>query len=103
MALNRWTPWGFSDHAEEIAPGIVSYSTPGHGGYHLSEEREAQMHPALRKTEATYCPLGWYEEDCEAALVGLAFRHLPCFEKFGGIAEGMVRSVYPEKYAAWKS
>ena len=103
MAENRYTPWGMSDHADDIVPGIVFYSTPGHGGYRLSPEREAEMHPALRKTDPTYCPLGWYEEDCEAALVGLAFAQLDAFKDHKACAESIVKQVYPEKYKAWKS
>jgi len=99
-----YTPWGPSQTEEEIAPGIIAVSTAGHGGYRLTPERERQMHPALRKTDRTYCPLGWYEEDCEAALVALAFRHLDCFSGgFGDHAEEMVRAVYPDKYAEWKT
>src|SRR3990167_6057716 len=35
------TPWGIADHRERIADGIDFYSTPSHGGYFLSPERNA--------------------------------------------------------------
>ena len=30
------TPWGVADTVKEIAPGISLYTTPSHGGFHLS-------------------------------------------------------------------
>lgn len=73
-----WTPWDFADHKDEIAPGIVFYSTPGHGGFWLSDERMAQVAPELR--EATFVGRQpgwergrWYEEDCDAAIVIVTF------------------------------
>jgi len=61
------TPWGVADYAREYAEGIVFYSTPSHGGFKLSAERLAQMHPALREKD------GWFEEDCAWAKVAFAF------------------------------
>ena len=62
-----YTPWGNADGAEHIARGIMFYSTPSHGGYHLSPARNLQVPDALR------LPGGWYEEDCDWARVVLAF------------------------------
>lgn len=56
------TPWGTADHSERLAVGIMSYSTPGHGGIHLSKARQEAMPVALRVDG------GWYEEDCDWAL-----------------------------------
>jgi len=66
------TPWGIADSVTEVAPGITFYSTPSHGGYHLSPERRAAMPPAIRDKE-TFARGNWYEEDCDWALVALAF------------------------------
>ncbi len=66
------TPWGLADHVTEIAPGIVSYSTPSHGGIHLSPARLAAMPKPLRDFRP-WAGLGWYEEDCDWAVVALAF------------------------------
>jgi len=65
------TPWGISDTEKQIAPGIMGYTTPSHGGYHLSAERLAEM-PAGWKSVHGYSA-GWYEEDCTWSLVVLAF------------------------------
>jgi len=61
------TPWGAADYAREYAEGITFFGTPSHGGFKLSAERLAQMHPALRERG------GWFEEDCAWAKVAFAF------------------------------
>jgi hypothetical protein len=65
------TPWGPAQVATKIAPGIMFYSTAGHGGYHISDRRRLTMPPALHDFEPMLP--GWYEEDCEWAVVYLAF------------------------------
>ena len=72
------TPWGPAQTADEIAPGIIFYTTASHGGYFLSPERNAQIPLKVRKT--TFCKLGlkgWYEEDCDAQIVESVFSE--CF------------------------
>lgn len=64
------TPWGLAYETEEVAEGIVIMHTGGHGGIHLSKARNAEMPAHLRMPE------GWYEEDCDAALVEIAFPDL---------------------------
>lgn len=62
--MRKQTPWGQADNAVELAPGIVSYSTPSHGGIWLSAERRKQL-PEVK----TF--LGgneWFEEDCDWAI-----------------------------------
>ncbi len=61
------SPWGPVQHQRIIAPGITQVSTAGHGGILLSPERQNAMPAALRRLHASY------EEDCEWALVALAF------------------------------
>ena len=61
------TPWGEADYVTNIADGITSVSTPGHGGVKLSAQRNRVVHPALRVKG------GWYEEDCEQAIVAFTF------------------------------
>jgi hypothetical protein len=71
------TPWGFPYTVREIAPGIVSYSTPSHGGFWLSDARVASMPKPLRE----FVPFGgpqsgpgrWFEEDCDWSVVAVAF------------------------------
>jgi len=65
------TPWGMSDHSERIVRGITSYDTPSHGGLHVSAGLLAQMPPSWREVHGY--PAGWFEEDCDWALVVLAF------------------------------
>jgi hypothetical protein len=80
------SPWGVIDWARELAPGVWTVTTPGHGGIWLSPERVAGMPEAVRAV-ATFVERSvgrvsgsasgrWYEEDCDAALVALAFPEL---------------------------
>lgn len=61
------TPWGISDNATKLLPGIISYSTPGHGGIHVKTSLNQQINETWRN-EA-----GWYEEDCAWAVVAYHF------------------------------
>ena len=61
------TPWGTADWVTHMAPGIVSVSTPGHGGVKLSPERNRKIPAPLRQAS------GWYEEDCEVYIPMMAF------------------------------
>lgn len=67
----RYSPWGPVQQSKELAPGIWQASTAGHGGIILSQERLAAM-PAHLKINA-YGKGPNFEEDCEWALVCLAF------------------------------
>jgi hypothetical protein len=62
------TPWGAALTTEEIAPGIVSYTTASHGGYYVSPERVATMPKPLRDFQP-WAGSNWYEEDCGATLL----------------------------------
>lgn len=73
------TPWGYADEVDEVAEGIWFVSTMTHGGFWLDAQRNALV-PAEIKAE-TYWQrgeAGWYEEDCDWAIVCLIFR--PEFE-----------------------
>lgn len=86
------TPWGTADHSRKVATGIMFYSTPGHGGYHLSKKRNEQVHPALRDAK------GWYEEDCEYAIVHFTFPDV-----FPGKQENaiqVIKNYWPDDYTA---
>ena len=69
------TPWGHPDTITEIAPGIILYSTPSHGGYWLSPARVAAMPKPLRDFQP-FTGANWYEEDADWAIVALAFPKL---------------------------
>lgn len=62
-----FTPWGTSDSSTPYFDGVTFYSTPRHGGFKVSKKRLAEMPPCLRNEN------GWYEEDCEALKVFMAF------------------------------
>ena len=66
------TPWGKADGSKVIADGIVAYHTPSHGGLWISDERRTQMPDELRNIP-TFAGGNWYEEDCDWAIVALAF------------------------------
>lgn len=71
------TPWGKADDHREIARGIVWLTTPSHGGYWLSDDRQAQM-PEPYRSVRPFAGRGWYEEDCDWCLVALSFpEHFP--------------------------
>jgi hypothetical protein len=61
------SPWGTVDYSSELARGIVSVGTAGHGGIKLSPERNRVI-PAGLKERA-----GWYEEDAASSIVGMYF------------------------------
>jgi hypothetical protein len=71
MTISVETPWGPS-YSREIAPGIVRHDTASHGGYYVSPERVASMPKPLREFRPFAGP-NWYEEDCDWAIVALAF------------------------------
>lgn len=65
------TPWGHPDTIEQIAEGITWYSTPSHGGFHLSPERMQAMPEHLKA--CSFTADHWFEEDCSWCAVPLAF------------------------------
>lgn len=66
------TPWGMSDGYEVIADGITFYTTPSHGGIHLSPERIAQLPKGLSNFLNNRA---WWEEDVDWAVPYWWFRH----------------------------
>jgi len=65
------TPWGESDSKETLAEGIVSYSTPSHGGIWLSAARQAQLPRGLDNFLGS---LQWWEEDCDWVVPYIVFK-----------------------------
>jgi hypothetical protein len=64
------TPWGVSQHEEELAPGIVSHGTAGHGGIHLDLKRRQ----AIRWEKNWLGTSEWWEEDCDWSIPYYFFR-----------------------------
>lgn len=68
------TPWGKADMVTRFAKGINFYSTPGHGGFHLSAKLNKLVPIELRQASWGGLGLkGWYEEDCDAYIVITVF------------------------------
>lgn len=67
------TPWGPAQSSKKFAKGIVFYSTAGHGGFHLTKSRQAEM----KEKFPWFTPWGgnheWFEEDCDANVVIMAW------------------------------
>ena len=86
------TPWGPSQLAMFYAEGIVCHMTAGHGGFHLSAERNARVLPMLRRCSP------WYEEDVEWAIVALTFPDFfTSYER--KCADETIRNCWP---SAWE-
>ncbi len=88
------TPWGTADSATKVRPGLMRYTTAGHGGFHVSKKLLAEMPEALRQ------PKGWYEEDAEWAKVCTAFPG--AFSPTERLdAEVTLRNSFPEAWEAF--
>lgn len=86
------TPWGPSQGATVYAEGVIFHSTAGHGGFHLSVECNAMVHPMLRAADS------FYEEDECWAIVAITFPDLfTAFER--RCAEQTVKDSFPD---AWE-
>jgi hypothetical protein len=87
------TPWGPSQGATVYADGIVCHTTASHGGFRLSDARNAKVHPMLRADG------GWYEEDAAWAIVALTFPDLfTTYER--KCADKTIRDSWPD---AWET
>jgi len=87
------TPWGTSQGATIYAKGVTAHSTVGHGGFHLSAERNGEVNPMLFARD------GWYEEDCGWAIVAITFPHLfTSFER--RCAERTIKDSWPDAWEA---
>lgn len=68
------TPWGKADSVTRYGLGINFYTTPGHGGFKLSEKMNRLVPIELRRQSFGGLGLkGWYEEDCDAYIVMAVF------------------------------
>lgn len=67
------TPWGRAQYSCEYGPGLKFFSTSSHGGFCVSPDLMRRMPDHLRKIDPFCGSPGWYEEDCDWALVCLAF------------------------------
>lgn len=67
-----FTPWGTSDAEYDYAPNklVVFYTTPSHGGFKVQSPLNEMIPANVRSND------GWYEEDCEWAIVAYTFPSL---------------------------
>jgi len=90
------TPWGKSQDTETIAQGIVFHSTPSHGGYKLNPARMQEFRIQFPEFQ-TYAGGPWFEEDCDAAMIPVAFPD--CFPaEQVAMARDRVRSMASHGY-----
>lgn len=88
------SPWGEIDSAHTLIDGIVTVGTASHGGMWVSPERRAQMPPPLRLGRKA-----WYEEDCETALVAVAFaRELDLNADARVAARKLIVTYFPDQW-----
>lgn len=89
------TPWGSADAVYQRAPGILAVSTPGHGGFKLDRKANAKIPQLFRRAG------GWYEEDCEWAIVALFFKDSAGFDDSAvKDATCTVKTYWPDQYSA---
>jgi hypothetical protein len=95
------SPWGAIQTKRELAPGIWTVSTAGHGGVKLSRQRNAAV-PAYMRAEG-----GWYEEDCQWSIAAIvhkeAFQRVVTIENRPDKTEyeyalDSFRGWYPDQY-----
>lgn len=94
---NVVTPWGIADDAREIAPGLTFYTTPGHGGFLISETLFRTLPMEVQGT-STFAGGRWYEEDCDAAIIVAFLPHLFEAQDVERSRESL-KSYKPELYA----
>lgn len=86
------TPWGQSQTQKQLGRGVIQVETASHGGIHVSPTLNAHIHKAWRDKD------GWYEEDCQWAVVALTFPNL-FSEDHVIYAHGVAKRWFPDEYA----
>ena len=89
----RNSMWGAVQGATRYGDGIQSVSTAGHGGFILSEERNAAVHSAWRARN------GQYEEDGHWSVVAFTFPQLFTDWEIE-LAYATLRNWYPDEFTA---
>jgi hypothetical protein len=75
VAPGMITPWGRAEAVKQITDGIWQVETAGHGGYFVVPELNALIANELKQdTWNGLGKAGWYEEDCDGAIVQDTFR-----------------------------
>ena len=72
MSQPKDTPWGPAEHAAPLGNGVLSVSTPRHGGLFLPDKVFYEIPTPVRETlfAGTASPgANWAEEDCDLPVV----------------------------------
>jgi Domain of unknown function (DUF7007) len=85
------SPWGVVDARDEIARGVWSVSTPGHGGLWVDPSRRLEIPPSCRTTN--YSSGGWFEEDMDWVLVVAALPDVAAYYAERGLSREQVRAL----------
>lgn len=102
---NRVSPWGRVQDWTQHGDGIEFVSTAGHGGFHLDRTRMQTFRKLFPRFD-TYAGGPWFEEDCDAALVIVAFPDRFSREEVWTAFESikhMARHGYDRFTDAWES
>ena len=101
------TPWGTAQGHDVVAPGITFVYTESHGGIYLAAFRRAEMKqdsPELLEPSDFYpSRMGgaWFEEDCEAGRVVLAFPKDFDYAAINAAHDGL-KFFHPDMIERWK-
>src|SRR3990172_9045469 len=87
------TPWGMADSREIYSPDVSFYSTPSHGGFRVSGKSLNRIPAKFQSTR--YVPRGWYEEDCDWAIVAFFLPELFTSEEIDH-ADNTLDNWHPE-------
>lgn len=104
------TPWGETQHCQELSPGVFSVSTAGHGGVMVrSELASTVFSAAARKCAFTENGYVCFEEDCDGAVamlelldkefMGVPVGYRCTVSEFKSTLEDSVELWNPEYYA----
>ena len=69
--MRKSTPWGSAQDAEELAPGIISYSTASHGGIWIDKKHQEQLEKYTINNWLGSSQ--WWEEDCDWVIPYIVF------------------------------
>jgi len=101
--MRKSTPWGEAQDAEEMAPGIISYSTASHGGIWIDKKHQKQLEKYTINNWLESSQ--WWEEDCDWVIPYLVFsfeiqEHGKAYKFIENLAtaHSIAKSQHPEFY-----
>ena len=101
--MRKSTPWGSAQDAEELAPGIISYSTASHGGIWIDKKHQKQLEKYTINNWLESSQ--WWEEDCDWVIPYLVFsieiqEHGKAYKFIENLAtaHSIAKSQHPEFY-----